>query len=197
MRRSPAHRPRDGARGNVRIIGGQFRRRRITFSDAAGLRPTPDRVRETLFNWLGVRVDGARCLDLFAGSGALGLEAASRGAAEVVLVERDREVAACLGQQVALLGAAGVSVEQADALDWLQGVSRPFDLVFLDPPFDAPLLAPATAALESGGWLAPEALIYVERRRGEPMPALPPPWRPLRDDEAGQVRYHLLQRDSG
>jgi len=195
--RKPGRRPRDTAGGSVRIIGGRFRRRRIAFAGAHGLRPTPDRVRETLFNWLGPRLEGARCLDLFAGSGALGLEAASRGAAEVVLVERSPAVAACLREQASRLGAAEVVVHQADALGWLDAPARAFDVVFLDPPFDAPLLAPACDALEFRGWLTPGALIYVEHRRDAALPPLPDPWHTLRDDEAGQVRYHLLQRDGG
>lgn len=183
-------------RNRLRIIGGDWRGRRLSFPDAEGLRPTPDRVRETLFNWLQGEVAGRRCLDLFAGSGALGLEAASRGAAEVVWVERDRRAAQALRANLAQLRFAAGRVELGDALSWLRGPGRPFDLVFLDPPYQSGLLQPTCEALESGGWLAPAAWIYLEDDGRHAEPALPGGWLVRRKRRAGQVGYYLLQRQA-
>ncbi|MCX7962166.1 MAG: 16S rRNA (guanine(966)-N(2))-methyltransferase RsmD [Burkholderiales bacterium] len=181
-RRAPA------ARGRVRIIGGQWRGRRIDVLARPALRPTPDRVRETLFNWLGQRLDGLACLDLFAGSGALGFEAASRGAARVVLVERDRAAAAALARTRAALGAAQVEIVRADARAWLARARERFDVVFLDPPFGHNAVPPLLAGL--GAVLAPRARVYVEA----PAPvAVPAPWRELRRGAGGQVHYQLLE----
>lgn len=177
--------------GSVRIIAGEWRGRKLAVPDLPGLRPTPDRVRETLFNWLMPVSEGARCLDLFAGTGALGLEAASRGAAEVVLVERDRGAAAALRGHVTRLGAGQVRVECADALQWLdQPATSRFDVVFLDPPYGADLLAPAWRRLRDGGWLAPQAYVYAEWPAGQPSPIDLPPWRSGR---AGQVAHALYR----
>ncbi len=178
-----------GSGGQLRIIGGQWRGRKLAFPAIEGLRPTTDRVRETLFNWLAPRIEGSRCLDLFAGSGALGLEALSRGAAEAVLVERDARAAEALRQHLATLGSAAGQVVQADALAYLDGAAEPFDVVFLDPPFRRDLLAPACERLASGGWLAPGAYIYVESEGENPPAALP--WELYRDKRAGQVAYQL------
>ena len=178
----------------LRIIGGAWRGRRLRFPDVEELRPTPDRVRETLFNWLGPRVHGARCLDLFAGSGALGLEALSRGAAEVVFVERNTMAARALRELLSEWGAQNAHVERADALAWLGGPARPFDIVFLDPPFAAELHREAAQRLEAGGWLAPGARIYLEAPAREPLPELPEQWQPLRAKQAGEVGYHLYER---
>jgi len=177
----------------LRIIAGTWRGRKLAFAPVAGLRPTPDRVRETLFNWLGPSVHGARCLDLFAGSGALGLEAASRGAAEVVLVDADPLVARTLRDQVRLLDARQVSVVQADGERYLRGVPGVFDLVFLDPPFHRGMLPACMQLLEQGGWLAPAAWIYIEAERTLE-PPLPPGWTVRRSKEAGQVGYRLVRR---
>lgn len=185
----------DGYRNQVRVIGGRWRGRRLNFPSLPGLRPTPDRVRETLFNWLTPWVGGARCLDLFAGSGALGIEALSRGAAAVVFVERQRLVVERLRQNLVLLGAEGGRVEQADTLRWLRQPGQPFDLVFLDPPFDQDLLPTVCAALELGGWLAPEARIYVEWGRQQTL-ALPANWAVWREQVAGRVAYRLLIRSA-
>jgi 16S rRNA (guanine966-N2)-methyltransferase len=144
-----------------------------------------------LFNWLSGAVDGARCLDLYAGSGALGFEAASRGAAAVVLVERDQRAVACLREEAAALGAAQIEVVQADARRWLEGQATPFDIVFLDPPFGGDALGPLCAALAGGGWLAPGALVYLESRDAPESLELPEAWQILRRQKAGQVRYHL------
>jgi 16S rRNA (guanine966-N2)-methyltransferase len=185
-----------GRAAGLRIIGGEWRGRRIRVTDTAGLRPTPDRVRETLFNWLRPILAGARCLDLFAGSGALGLEALSQGAAEVTFVELDPAPAASIGAHLRALGAQGRGrVMQVDALHWLGGPVQAVDVVFLDPPFDAPLLAPACALLESRGWLRPRAHVYLEHRAGSEPPGLPSTWRLLRSKRAGDVGYHLAARD--
>ncbi|HVY80228.1 MAG TPA: 16S rRNA (guanine(966)-N(2))-methyltransferase RsmD [Steroidobacteraceae bacterium] len=178
----------------IRIIGGTWRGRRFRFADVPDIRPTPDRVRETLFNWLGSRVIGARCLDLFAGSGALGLEALSRGAAAAVLVEQNAVAVRSLKELVATLGARGARVERDDALRFLGRAPTPFDIVFLDPPFAAGLLAQVAERLERNGWLAPDALIYVESSAREPLPALPASWQPLKAKRAGEVGYHLFAR---
>ena len=177
----------------LRIIGGRWRGRRLRFAAQTGLRPTPDRVRETLFNWLAPVVRGSRCLDLYAGSGALGLEAASRGATEVVLVDHAATVVATLREQVALLEAGQVSVVQADVRQWLQGPSRPFDIVFLDPPFHQQLLPGCMGLLEANGWLAPDAFVYIEAEKGL-QPELPENWSVYRSKQAGQVGYHLARR---
>jgi len=181
----------------LRIIGGEWRSRRIRFPGLTGLRPTPDRVRETLFNWLAPDVGGSRCLDLFAGSGALGLEALSRGAASVAFVEREREAADRLRETVNELAPGRAMVVQADALAWLRGEAQPFDIVFVDPPFDSGLLPAAMRALESGGWLAPEARIYLEGPARAGPPELPDGWIPHRSGRAGAVGYHLARRQSG
>jgi 16S rRNA (guanine966-N2)-methyltransferase len=139
----------------VRIIGGRYRRRLLDFPGGAGLRPTPDRVRETLFNWLGQDLPGWTCLDLFAGSGALGFEAASRGAARVVMIERERAALDALEKNRAVLGASQVEILRADAPAWLASSRETFDLIFVDPPFDSglagPLLAELGSHLKSGG----------------------------------------------
>ncbi len=185
--------------GQVRIIGGRWKRTPIAVRHAPGLRPTPDRVRETLFNWLGQRLDGWRCLDLFSGSGALGLEAASRGAAEVVMVEVDPAAARAIDALLKRLGAdAGVQVCCASAQSWLarQGpATPPFDLIFLDPPFGKGLLEQVLPACM--GLLAPEGMIYLESDT-----ACSPEWAARyglsvgRADKAGAVHYHLLHRSA-
>jgi len=180
-------------RGQLRIIGGSWRGRKLAFAPLPGLRPTPDRVRETLFNWLAEVIRGARCLDLFAGSGALGIEAASRGAALCVLVEQDRQAARVLREQVSRFGARQVQVVEADALNWLSAASQPFDIVFLDPPFHAGLLQDCVRLLENGGWLAPQAWIYLEAEHAAQL-GLPDNWELYRDKRAGQVSYRLVRR---
>jgi 16S rRNA (guanine966-N2)-methyltransferase len=178
----------------LRIIGGKHRGRRLRFPPGAAIRPTPDRVRETLFNWLQPRIDGARVLDLFAGSGALGLEALSRGAAHVTFVEKDHRAAAAIESLAREWQERALSVVNADALAWLARtpVGVPFDIVFLDPPYDADLLGGAAAALVTGGKLAPDARIYVEHRARDALEGLPGGWRNIRDGRAGEVGYHLF-----
>ena len=181
-------------RGSVRVIAGKWRRRRLKVVDAGGLRPTPDRVRETLFSWLGPSLEESRCLDLFAGTGALGFEAASRGAAQVVMVEQDRQAVEALRAGCAALGANEIQVVQADALDWLNTGGDTFDIIFLDPPFGRFNSAELCQRLERSGRLKTEALIYLETGGDDPVPALPPGWTLLRSQRAGQVRYHLASR---
>jgi 16S rRNA (guanine(966)-N(2))-methyltransferase RsmD len=177
----------------VRIVGGDWKRTPLKVPDVAGLRPTPDRVRETLFNWLGQSLAGLRCLDAFAGTGALGLEAASRGAARVVLVERDKLALAGLRELLARLDTGG-RVELVAADVFAEGERRAragerFDLLFLDPPFGAGLAGPALARLAP--LLAPGGRVYVE---SEAALAPPPGFEPLRSGRAGQVHYHLFIR---
>lgn len=178
----------------VRIIGGQWKRSKLSVSDAPGLRPTPDRVRETLFNWLGQDLAGWRCLDAFAGSGALGFEAASRGAAQVVLLERDRRLAAKLDEARLRLKAETLRIDAVDALAWMARCAPDaFELVFIDPPFDAPLIEPALAA--ASRLVVPQGFVYVEAGAplaAEPLAALG--FELHRQGRAGAVHFHLLQR---
>jgi 16S rRNA (guanine966-N2)-methyltransferase len=177
------------------LIGGSYGGRRLQFPAAMGLRPTADRVRETQFNWLQQDIAKARCLDLFAGSGALGFEAVSRGAAQVTMIESQRNVFRSLQQNSALLQAReAVRLVNADALRWLQGTAERYQLVFVDPPFNSKLMQPVIDQLEHGGWLMPAALIYLEQDVHEEPPQLPDSWRIIRDKTAGQVRYQLVQR---
>jgi 16S rRNA (guanine966-N2)-methyltransferase len=182
---------RTGAGANrLRIVGGLWRSRIVRFPDAAGLRPTPDRVRETLFNWLGQRLTGLACVDLFAGSGALGFEARSRGAARVVLVERDRRVCEQLRRTALELEPGnGIEIVQADALAWLATPGERYDVAFVDPPYASGLAAPALAALEPR--LNAGARVYVEAPSlaGPPSPA----WRRLREGAAGAVTFALYE----
>lgn len=181
--------------GEVRIIGGRLRGSKLPVADCPGLRPTSDRVRETLFNWLQPVLPGARVLDLFAGTGALGFEAASRGAAGVLLVERDAGLAASLRHSAARLKADGVEVLCADALGFLaQPDGRRFDLVFLDPPFAEGLWQAAADRL--GPWLAPRAFVYCEAALAA---AFRPPagWTLHRSGSTREVRYTLFRVESG
>lgn len=194
-RKPPAASPARHAARRIRIVGGQWKRTSIAVPQAAGLRPTPDRVRETVFNWLGQRLEGLRCLDPFAGSGALGLEAASRGAARVVMVEQNREAVAAIRRIVDSLGATQVQVVAGDAfatMRRLAAAGERFDVVFLDPPFGEDLLVPALELLPP--LLADGARVHVET--GAAFDA-PRGWRVERSDRAGQVRYHLMRREAG
>ena len=188
---------RRGPPREVRIIGGQWKRSKLPVADAPGLRPTPDRVRETLFNWLGQDLDGWRCLDVFAGSGALGFEAASRGAAEVVLVERDPGLVRSLRESQQRLSASALRVEAADAFAFMRRAApASFELVFLDPPFDAQVFMPALTAAAplavDGGF------VYLEADRAFDDPAIAPlGLRVHRHSRAGAVHFHLLQRSPG
>lgn len=175
----------------VRIVGGQWRSRLIEVPKLSGLRPTPDRVRETLFNWLGQDLHGMRCLDLFAGTGVLGFEAASRGAAEVVLVERDARAVASLRTTAQSLQATQVEVLRADAVEFARSTSRKFDLVFLDPPYHQGLLEKIEPALER--LLVPDGWLYAESEH--PLTQLGR-WTTIREGRAGQVHFHLMRGSS-
>jgi len=180
----------------VRIIGGRHRGRRLHFSPGRGLRPTPDRVRETLFNWLQAEIRGARCLDLFAGSGALGLEALSRGAACLYAVEQNRAAAQRLRDNVALLHEeSAVEVLQVDALRLLKTPpDAAFDIVFLDPPFADGLLPAVSRLLEENDWLSSSAMVYLEQDVKRAWPSLPSTWSLYREGAVGQSAHRLLRR---
>ena len=181
--------------GRLRLIGGDYRRRLLPVLDSPGLRPTPDRVRETLFNWLTAALPGARVLDLFAGSGALGLEALSRGARDTIFVERDARVADQLEANLATLGATERGrVVVADATAFLAGPPTPCSLAFIDPPFRQGLVEPCCAALEAG-WLEEDAFIYLECEAG-PVPTVPTSWRLHREIRAGDSHGRLYRRDT-
>ena len=185
------------ASGALRIVAGSLRGSRLAVPDVKGLRPTPDRIRETLFNWLASVIAGARCLDLYAGTGALGIEAMSRGAGECVFVERDRTLCALLLDNLARLRVVGAQVVNDDAGGFLATPApAAFDLVFLDPPFDAGLWAGAAMALEQSGWLREGALVYVESP-ADTLFELPANWNPHREGHAGAVRYALYERQRG
>lgn len=186
---------RGGPPREVRLIGGQWKRSKLPVADRPGLRPTPDRVRETLFNWLGQDLDGWRCLDAFAGSGALGFEAASRGAAEVLLLERDSALARSLQASQQRLKATTVHVECTDALAWMSRCAPGrFELMLLDPPFDAGLLPPALQAAAT--LVADGGLVYVEAPVALDSADLPPGLAAWRQGRAGGVHYHLLRRST-
>ncbi len=183
------------SKGQVRIIGGEQRGLRLQFVDHGGdLRPSSDRLRETLFNWLQFELPGLRVLDLFAGSGVLGAEALSRGASQAVLIEKKRDRAADLQRQLQPLFGERLVVQTEDALRWLQQPADPFDLVFVDPPYDLGLAEPACADLEARGWLSDEAWIYVESRRQGIVPAVPDNWQLHREKLAGEIHARLFRR---
>ncbi|HET7301579.1 MAG TPA: 16S rRNA (guanine(966)-N(2))-methyltransferase RsmD [Oleiagrimonas sp.] len=185
---------RPEAPGRVRIIGGTLRGSVLTVPVRAGLRPTPGRVRETLFNWLQPHMAGARCLDLFAGSGALGIEALSRGAAAACFVESDGGLAAALREDLVRLRQTDAQVCHADALDFLTRTpSHPYDMVFLDPPFARDLWTRVADLLEAPGWLAPQAWIHVEMPAATDF-APPPTWAEHRQGRAGEVHHVLYRR---
>lgn len=177
----------------LRIIGGRWRGTKLRFPAVAAIRPTPDRVRETLFNWLAPVVAGSRCLDLFAGSGALGLEALSRGARETVFVEQDSEVTRYLRETLQRLNAPESKVVTMDARRFLEQASGAFDIVFLDPPFGTGLLRGLCAALDARH-LAADAWIYIESEAEAGEPRMPPGWSLHRSKYAGKVGYHLARK---
>ncbi len=168
----------------------------MTFPAVADLRPTPGRVRETLFNWLQMNIAGARCLDLFAGSGALGLEALSRGASEVIFVEKETTAARAIDAHLKRLESARGAVVTTDALRFLNRQMPPFDIVFLDPPYQQALLPRCCEALESRGWLTTGGYIYIEAARQLEQLPLPPSWQLIRSKQAGDVGYHLARKES-
>ncbi len=178
----------------LRIIGGIWRGRRIDFPAVPNLRPTPDRVRETLFNWLQGSMEGSRCLDLFAGSGALGFEAVSRGAGSVVMVDADLRVIQQLRTQAQRLAATNIEIVLRDAQSYLSFSQAPFDVVFLDPPFGSNLLTPICKALDDYGALKPGARVYLETAVAAGVPAIPSTWALLKSRRAGQIGYYLAAR---
>jgi 16S rRNA (guanine966-N2)-methyltransferase len=183
-----------GHRNFVRIIGGGWRGRRVHFPDSPGLRPTPDRVRETVFNWLQHSLAGIRCLDLFAGSGALGLEALSRGAREVVFVDQAPAVVHALESELERLGgSAQARVVHAAAARFLAAPGEAFDLIFLDPPFGRGALLEYVTLIDAGGWVKPGGWVYLEGERAAGAPPLPPGWSLVKSKSAGEVGYHLAR----
>jgi 16S rRNA (guanine966-N2)-methyltransferase len=178
----------------VRIIGGSHRSRRIRFPSTLGLRPTADRVRETVFNWLRDDIEGVAILDLFAGSGAMGWESLSRGARRAVFVEANSEVARFLSETQHAMGFHGVEVKNANAEVFLAGIPRAFDVVFMDPPFHSQLLFSAAAMLEERGWLKRDALIYIESEAGLSLTALPSNWRLFKQGGTRMTQYQIYKR---
>ena len=181
--------------GRLRIVAGIWRSRLLEIATAPGLRPTPERIRETLFNWLAPTIQGARCLDLFAGSGVLGFEALSRGAASALLVEHHAQILSCLREQVTELGLEQrCQVREADVLQWLRGKpEQAYDIIFLDPPYRQGLLAECCDLLVAGGWVHQGSHIYLEAERELGEPPSPPGWSLLRSGQAGQTGYFLAQ----
>lgn len=178
----------------LRIIGGQWRSRKLAFPNVDGLRPTSDRIRETVFNWLAPYINSAHCLDLFAGSGAMGLEALSRGAISCQFNELDSHAARSLLNNIQLLDATNASVSQTNTIDWLQHAqSKTYNLVFLDPPFAESLLANCFEKLAASNLLSPDALIYWEADKHQTLPALPEGWTSLKHKQTGQVQFGLIQ----
>ncbi|MEX0447734.1 16S rRNA (guanine(966)-N(2))-methyltransferase [Xenorhabdus sp. SGI246] len=180
--------------GQIRIIGGKWRGRKLPVPDSEGLRPTTDRVRETLFNWLMPVIQGARCLDCFSGSGALGFEALSRYANNATLIEYDRNVAKQLSNNLALLKAENGNVVQGNTLQYLNQSGTPFDVVFLDPPFRKGMLTETIKLLETNGWLAEVSWVYVEAEAESAATEVPTNWHLHREKIAGQVAYRLYIR---
>ncbi len=186
----------------LRIIAGEWRGRKLRFPDAPNLRPTPDRVRETVFNWLAPTIHGARCLDLFAGSGALGLEALSRGAAFTTFVDSHKKVTQALQEHLILLNAKGkAEVLQIDGMKFLSHTkflnteAKIYDLVFLDPPYHLDFMKKVVPLLEANGWLSDNAMLYLEIEKRQSLPELPENWKMLKEKIAGEVNYFLFQRN--
>lgn len=190
-----AKKPQTPAAGQIRLIGGQWRGRKLPVPHSPGLRPTTDRVRETLFNWLAPVIQGARCLDCFAGSGALGIEALSRYAGSATLLEFEKPVAQQLEKNLALLNAQNGQVVNVNTLNWLSKNGQVYDVVFLDPPFRKGILQDTIGLLDGNGWLADEAWIYIESEVEHGAIPVPASWRLHREKIAGQVAYRLYHRE--
>lgn len=183
---------------HLRIIAGKWRGRKVQFPDSQGLRPTSDRVRETLFNWLAPAINEARCLDLFSGSGALSLEALSRGAAEVTMIDANTRVSEQLRQNLKLLECDNANLLTVDAISWLseaKTTTEAFDIVFLDPPFNQQLVASSCKLLDSQGLVGEGSYIYIETEAGLAL-QLPPSWHIHREKKAGQVAYYLCIKEA-
>ncbi len=178
----------------LRIIAGEWRSRHIIFEDHPGLRPTPARIRETLFNWLQHDIIASQCLDLYAGSGALGFEAASRGASSVIMVENNLQACQLINENKVNLSAQQIKIEQMDVFKFLAGDPKPFNLVFLDPPFKSGQAQQSCHWLEDKNWLAPSAKIYLEVESQLPLDDMPGNWQYLHSKKAGEVGYYLFQR---
>ena len=180
--------------GRLRIVAGKWRSRLLDIAAVEGLRPTAERIRETLFNWLAPTIAGSRCLDLCAGTGALGFEALSRGADAVVFVEKSPIAARALRENARMLGADDAAIHQDDALEFLaRGAEQPFDIVFLDPPFAAAMLGELCRLLDERSLLRQGALVYLEEDRSTPAVELPAGWNRVRSKAAGNVRYSLAK----
>jgi 16S rRNA (guanine966-N2)-methyltransferase len=180
--------------GRLRIVAGKWRSRLLDIADVPGLRPTSERVRETLFNWLAHSIQGARCLDLFAGTGALGFEALSRGATSVVFVENSRRAAIAIEKSSQILDASGAIIHRGDADDYVRNAQpASFDIIFLDPPFADDRLEALCGQIDEQGILAPGGRIYLEQDRAKPETPLPDRWRVVKDKTAGNVRYMLVE----
>ncbi len=180
--------------GRLRIVAGKWRSRLLPVADVDRLRPTSERIRETLFNWLAPTIAGATCLDLFAGSGALGLEALSRGAASVTFIEKSRTATQALENCLRTLDDSQGTVRQMNALSYLENAaSNDYDLVFLDPPFASDMAADLCRLLEKGGWLRPTAQIYLEQDKNHKLPDLPDGWQVIKEKTTGNVRYSLMR----
>jgi len=193
MARRTAKTDKKSLPGRLRIVAGIWRSRLLDIADVPGLRPTSERIRETLFNWLAPRIVGARCLDLFAGTGALGLEALSRGAAAAVFVEKSAKAASTLRDSITTLNAEAADVQQMDAFDFLKKAEcGTFDIVFLDPPFAAGKLDELCRLLAESKMLADDTWLYVEQDRASPVTELPGDWQILKTKNAGNVRYSLV-----
>jgi len=180
----------------LRIIGGEWRGRKLHFPDAPNLRPTPDRVRETVFNWLAPMIHGARCLDLFAGSGALGLEALSRGATFITFIDSHKKATQALHEHLDLLNTNDkAEVLQIDSVKFLKNESVQYDLVFLDPPYHLDFMQKVVPLLEGNNWLSDNAMLYLEIEKRQSLPELPENWQLLKEKTAGEVNYFLYQRN--
>ncbi len=181
--------------GSIRIIAGLWRGRKLPVFNAEGLRPTTDRVKETLFNWIAQDVPHAKCLDLFAGSGGLGFEAASRQAKQVVMLELNTQAHKQLSQNITTLKADSIEAINSDSLSYLEMQGTPFDIVFIDPPFRKGLLEKSLKLLEENNWLAENAMIYIETEKELTLTGVPDNWSLYREKTAGQVSYRLFERN--
>jgi 16S rRNA (guanine966-N2)-methyltransferase len=195
-RRQPHSSQKKPTMGSVRIISGLWKGKKLPVHDAEGLRPTTDRVKETLFNWIAQDVPAARCLDLFAGSGSLGFEAASRQAEEVNMVELNLSVYKQLQTNITALNASNITLHHGDALSYLSQPATPHHIVFIDPPFRKELLQEVMDKLEKNGWLTDDAMIYIESEKELPLNNIPENWSLYREKQAGQVCYRLFERHS-
>jgi len=182
-------------KNKLRIIAGEWRSRQLVFEDTPGLRPTPARIRETVFNWLQTDVIASQCLDLFAGSGALGFEAASRRAKSVVMVENNAQACRLINENKVNLSAQQIKIVQIDVFKFLAGDPNPFDLVFLDPPFSKGLAQQACHWLEDKGWLTLNAKVYVEVESQLILDEMPKNWQCVKQKTAGEVGYYLFERN--